>query len=189
MSRAYRIRVRESISKVVTAKDRVSTRLEVLEVLPGDQMAALLGQELERRGFQRQGDVLVRTEDGVTVTVDPNTGTVTVSAEGSQKLDLEVEKEGRSYDDAGPGAEATRKTLKEQAQKDLQRQAEREQGKLQSEITDKLAGQLADLRQELDQAVNAVTAAALKQKAAQMGQIKEMTEDPDTGSLTIVVEV
>ena len=30
---------------------------------------------------------------------------------------------------------------------------------------------------------------ALKRKAAQLGAIKEMTEDPQTGSLTIKVEV
>jgi hypothetical protein len=189
MSRAYRIRVRESLKKVVTARDRVSTQLEILEILPAEQMAGLLAQELERRGFQRQGDDLVRTRDGVTVTVDPKTGTVTVSAEGAQQVDLEVEKEGRAYDDAGPGAAQTKKALSEQAHKDLQKQADREQTKLQSEITDRLAGQLEDLRKELDDAVNKVTADALKQKASQMGEIKEMTEDPQTGSLTIVVEV
>ena len=42
---------------------------------------------------------------------------------------------------------------------------------------------------QLDQATNRATAKALKQKAAQIGQIKELTEDPESGSLTIVVEV
>ena len=56
-------------------------------------------------------------------------------------------------------------------------------------MTDQLEAQLGDLRQELDQAVNRVTAEALKRKAAQLGQIKEITEDPQAGSLTIVVEV
>ena len=37
--------------------------------------------------------------------------------------------------------------------------------------------------------MNHVTREALKQKAAQLGQIKEMTEDPQSGSLTIKVEV
>ena len=50
-------------------------------------------------------------------------------------------------------------------------------------------GRLGDLRRELDQDVNRVTAEALKRRAAQIGQIKEMTEDPQSGSLTIVVEV
>jgi hypothetical protein len=41
----------------------------------------------------------------------------------------------------------------------------------------------------LDQAVIRVTAVAPKRKAAQMEQIKEITEDPQSGSLTIIVEV
>jgi hypothetical protein len=41
----------------------------------------------------------------------------------------------------------------------------------------------------LNQAVNRVTAEALKRKAAQIGAIKEITEDAQTGSLTIKVEV
>jgi hypothetical protein len=189
MSRAYRIRVRESLTRVVRAHDRVSTQLEVLEILPADQMGELLAQELEKRGFERDGTVLVREKDGVTVTVDPVTGSVTVSAEGSQEVDLETEKEGRAYDDAGAHAARVRKDLQEQAKKDLEEQAQRETERLQSEITDELEAQLGDLRRELDQAVNRVTAEALKRRAAQLGEIKELTEDPESGSLTIVVEV
>jgi hypothetical protein len=144
---------------------------------------------LEKRGFERRGEALVRTEEGITITVDPANGTVTVSAEGAREVDLEAEREGRAYDDAGPSATHARKLLREQAQKDLEKQAEREAAKLQEKVTDRLEGVLADLRQELDQVVNRVTAEALKVKAAQMGQIKEMTEDPQTGSLTIVLEV
>jgi hypothetical protein len=189
MSRAYRIRVRESLTRVVKAHDRISTQLEVLEILPPEQMGELLAQELERRGFERQGNVVVREQDGVTVTVDPASGSVTVSAEGSHEVELESEQEGRAYDDAGAHAARVRKDLQEQAKKDLEEQAQRETERLQSQITDQLEGQLGDLRRELDQAVNRVTAEALKRKAAQMGQIKELTEDPQSGSLTIVVEV
>ncbi len=56
-------------------------------------------------------------------------------------------------------------------------------------MTDRLEGRLADLKTELDQAVNRVTAEALKRKAASMGRIKEIADDPESGSLTIVVEV
>ncbi len=38
-------------------------------------------------------------------------------------------------------------------------------------------------------AVNRVTAEALKEKAAKLGQIKQISEDAQTGSLTIVLEV
>jgi len=189
MSRAYRIRVRESLHRVVSADDRVSTQLELLEILPCDQMAELLKQELVRRGFEEKDGKLQRTRDGVSVTVEPETGTVTVESELREKLMLSEERETRSYTDVGPSAQKTKQLLREEIRRDLEKQAHQKQGSLQTQATDQLAGQLADLRQDLDQAVNRVTAEALKQKAAQLGQIKEMTEDPQTGSLTIVLEV
>ena len=48
---------------------------------------------------------------------------------------------------------------------------------------------MEDVRKDLNDAVNSITREALKRKAAQLGQIKEMTEDPEAGSLTIKVEV
>lgn len=189
MSRAYRIKVRESLRRVIRAHDRVSTQLELLEVLPPGQMAQLLTEELKGRGFEEKGGALVRKQKGVTVSVDPKTGTVTVEAEAAHEAALEGEKEGRAFDDMGPSGRAVQKQLREQLKKDLEKQAEQKAAELQSKVTDALERELGDLRRELDQAVNRVTAEALKQKAAQLGQIKEMTEDPQTGSLTIVVEV
>src|SRR3954454_24059182 len=81
MSRSYRISVRESVNRVIRAEDRVSTELEILQVLPPEQMSGLLADELQSRGFEREGGQLVRRQDGVTVSVDPDTGTVTVSSE------------------------------------------------------------------------------------------------------------
>jgi TATA-binding protein-associated factor Taf7 len=152
-------------------------------------MAELLAQELEKRGYQREGEALVHERDGVKVSVDPKTGTVTVAAEAGHAVDLQQEKEGRAWDDVGLSANAVRDQLREQARADLEKQAERRKAELQTEVTDNLEKHLGEVRCELDQAVNRVTAEALKRKAAQMGQIKEMTEDPQTGSLTIVVEV
>lgn len=189
MSRSYRIAVKESENRVIRAEDRVSTNLELLEVLPAEQMAAMLEAELERRGFKKEGGVLVRRDKDVVVSVDPQAGTVTVSAEASEKVDIEVQKEGRAYDDVGPGSKQVKENLKKEARKDIEKKAQEKTASLQSQVTDRLEGQLNDIRDELDKIVNRVTAEALKQKAAQMGQIKEMTEDADTGNLTIVVEV
>jgi hypothetical protein len=189
MSRAYRIRVRESMDRTVRAEDSVCTQLEILEVLPADQMADLLARELEGRGFERQGDLLVRKQNGVVVTVDPRTGEVTAAAEGSESVKLEAETEGRSYDTAGPHAKEVRERLRRDLQRDLEKKAAEKTQALQGQVTDRLEGELRDLRQELDGAVNRATAEALKLKAAQLGQIKELTEDPQSGSLTIVVEV
>src|SRR5262245_53644843 len=67
MSRAYRIAVRESIKRVVRARDHVSTDLEILGILAKEQMAELLAQELKKQGFKQKGKNLVRSKDGVSV--------------------------------------------------------------------------------------------------------------------------
>ncbi len=190
MSRAYTIRVRECIQQVIRAEDGVSAQLEILEILPAVQMAGLLAAELEERGFERDGEHLTRKQDGgIVVTVDPKTGTVTVRAESADEVVLEGEKKGQAYSETGDSADAARAHLREELQQELKGQVRTRADELQEKVTEQLEAELCNLRQELDQAVNRATAAALKQKAAQLGQIKEMTEDPQTGSLTIVVEV
>jgi hypothetical protein len=189
MSRAYRIAVKESENRIIRAEDHVSTDLEIIQVLPPEQMAGLLADELANRGFERDGDTMTRKQPGVTISVDTTTGTITVSAEAEEETTIEVEREGRAYDDVGPHASKVRESLHEEARKDIDKKASEKKAALQTKVTDKLEGELTDLRQEMDQVVNRVTAEALKRKAAQLGQIKEMTEDPEAGSLTIVVEV
>jgi hypothetical protein len=189
MSRAYRVSVRETRNRIIRAEDRVSTQLEILEVLPPEQMAGLLADELARRGFQRDGTRLTHNQNGVTVTVETTTATVTVAAEASEETTIQAERTDRAYDEAGLHAEVVRENLKKQLEKDIERKVSEKAASLQPKVTDRLEGELNDIRQELDQAVHRVTAEALKRKAAQIGQIKEMTEDPQAGSLTIVVEV
>lgn len=189
MSRSYRISVRECVNRVIKAEDRVSTTLEVLEVLPKEQMAGLLAGELEKRGYRREGTLLVKEEDGVVISVDSQTGEVTISAQASEGAKVEGERVGRAYDDIGPHAGQVRENLRQELQRDLEKKVSDKTQELQGQVTDRLEGKLGELREELDKVVTQVTAEALKQKAASMGQIKEMTEDPQSGSLTIVVEV
>jgi len=191
MSRAYRIRVKESLQRDLSASDEVCSDLEILEILPPEQMSELLRAELKNHGFEdaADGKVVRKQDNGITVTVDTKSGEVSVKSESHQSVDLEVEREDWAYDESGPGGRSARKNLKEQAQRDLERKAEQQSAKLQNEATERLEGEMADLRGELGQAINAVTREALKKKAATLGQIKEMTEDPQAGSLTIKVEV
>ncbi len=190
MSRAYRIRVRESIRRDLSASDEISCDLELLEILPPEQMRELLRQELQGRGFELQPDgKLSRQQNGVTITVDPEQGTVSVKAEASESVELESQREELGYDDFGPSEEQIRQRLQQTLNQELERRAEQHRARLQTKATEQLEGELADVQKELNQAVNRVTAEALKRKAASLGQIKEITEDPEQGSLTITVEV
>ena len=187
MSRAYRIKVSESLRRVIRAEDHVRSQLEILEILPAEQMAQLLGRELEEQGFEVADGIATSTDGDVTVAVELATGEVTVTAEAAEEVDLRAEKQGVTYNrrDQKNAQDQLRKELNEE----LERSAGQSEKKLQDKVTDQLEAELANLREELDTAVNRATAQALKEKAAQIGQIKEMTDDPESGSLTIVVEV
>ena len=54
MSRAYRISVKESETRNLKAGDEISTCLEILEILPPEDMATLLKNELKNHGFEEQ---------------------------------------------------------------------------------------------------------------------------------------
>jgi|YelNatPaOPRAMG01_1025707.scaffolds.fasta_scaffold162291_1 hypothetical protein len=189
MSRAYRVCVRETQSHIIHAEDHVHTQLEVLAVLPPEQMAELLAGALERRGFQREGTRLSRKQNGVTIAVETTTATVKVAAEASEETTIQAERSNLAYDDAGPHAKVVRENLKKQLEKDITRTVGEKTAHLQAKVTHHLEAELNNVRQELDQVVHSVTVEALKCKAAQMGRIKEITEDPQARSLTIVVEV
>ena len=191
MSRAYRIRVKETVTREIRAEDSIETTLEILEVLPPEQMGELLAKELEQRGFERQDDgTLVRKEEGgTTIAIEPCTGKVTVSAEASDNVDLEGSREGYGYDDVGPKRKAIEERLSKELKADLEKKAEQQAAKTQSDATAKLEKKLKEVQPELNEVVNRVTGEALKEKAAQLGEIKEISGDAESGSLTIKVEV
>ena len=53
MSRAYRVRVSESLHKVVKAEDHVKTQLEILEILDCEETAELLKAALKTSDSRR----------------------------------------------------------------------------------------------------------------------------------------
>src|SRR5262249_15141698 len=122
MSRAYRIRIHESKRGLLKAEDAVRTNLGLLDVLPREEMAALLTEELKRRGFRDNDGLLRRDNGGVSITVEPCTGEVTARAEVKADVKLESKREGVAYDEVGPAQRAVRRELQEQAQQELQRQ-------------------------------------------------------------------
>ncbi|HLW68792.1 MAG TPA: hypothetical protein VKS79_25975 [Gemmataceae bacterium] len=191
MSRAYRIRVQESLTRDLRAEDSIETQLEILEILPPEQMGELLAQELEQRGFERQNDgTLLRHEDnGTSVEVEPCTGKVVIRSEAKETVILEGSKEGFGYEDFGARRKQVEENLSKELQEDLAQRAERQQGEMQTETTNRLQKELDDLQPEVAEVIHRVTAEALKRKASQMGEIKEISEDAESGSLTIKVEV
>lgn len=187
MSRAYRISVAESLKRHIEVEDGVQSRLELLDILPPEQLAEILAAELEELGFEREGDQMKRVDDdGIEIEVDLKEGTVTVRVSADAELDLQVERSGVAWEEHAKQAEAE---LRRKAQKSLEAQADAEEERLQREVTDRLEKKLNEIQKELDGAANRATAEALKVRARQLGEVQEIEEDKETGSVTIRVKV
>jgi hypothetical protein len=171
-SRPWKLTSPPPVGRVVAAEDHVNVKIDLPPLLPPERTGQLLSGVLRRRGFGDGDDGrLVRERGGVTVTVDPADGSVEVRAEAEQQL---------PPDKPNP---CTCRAL------ERVREAEATANDLQRQVTHRLAGALARLGCELEGVTAEVTRQALKEKAAQMGEVKEVTEDPKTGNMTIVVEV
>jgi len=190
MSRAYRITVKESDTRHLKAGDEICTQLEILEILPPEDMATLLKEELKKRGFEEQEDGTMLRKDGeLTVKVDPCSGEVSVKAEAEETVSQEAKRDATGFNDVGPSEKSLRDRVKDQLKTDLDKKFEQEQSRLQNKATEQLEKHLTEIQPEISEVVNQVTREALKQKAQQMGTVKEISEDAESGSLTIKVEV
>lgn len=199
MSRAYRIAVSETLRRHVTVADGVQTTLELLAILPEEAMCELLAAQLQELGFERdapseqgpegrRGASMHRVDDdGLEVSVDLKQGTVTARLAADHEIALSRQASGATGDRAK--VEQAKAALSDKVQQQLGRQADQETEKLRQQLTAQLEQKLRDLQLELDGAVNRATAAALKQKAASLGEIEEISEDEQTGALTIKVRL
>jgi hypothetical protein len=114
---------------------------------------------------------------------------VTVKAQAEETVSQEAKREASGFNDIGPNEGSLRDRVKEQLKQDLDKKFEQEQSRLQNEATERLEKHLQKIQPEISEIVNKVTRDALKQKAQQMGTVKEISEDAETGSLTIKLEV
>ena len=185
MSRAYRISVKESLSRHVEVEDGVCSSLELLPILSRERMGELLAAELEQRGFKRDGKTAQRKDGDVVVEVNVETGDVSVTAEGHTQVNLETERTAVVDNTLAGDRE---RHLRDAAKQSLEREAKAEEEALRRKVTEQLEGKLRDLKDELDGAVNRVTGTALKQRAAELGQVEEIHEEAN-GSITIKVRV
>lgn len=189
MSRAYRVEVRESENVTVRASDEISTRITLLDILSPEETGELLRRELARRGFSGEEGAVRKTKGEITITVDPCSGDVSLKIDTSREKTESSVQRGIAVDDVKGSQQLVEGHLKEKAIAEIEHKIELEKQRLQREASERLEQAVRDFQPELKEIVNEVTKAALKTKAARLGQIKEVVEDQATGSMTITVEV
>lgn len=184
MSRAYRIQTSRTVERVVVVDDAVCTDLELLPLLPKERLSTLLEDELKQRGFEVEEGVAVRDEEGnIRVEVDLETARVTVRATGETTVSHTATRGSYADDDKA------RARIEREAETAANKRIDVEAEAIEAQATQVLEAAVRELRDELDQVVHGVTASALKEKAASLGEITELSEDPETGEMTIKVKV
>src|SRR5262249_49489226 len=142
-----------------------------------ERMSGLLQAELGRRHFTPNADGdMERERDGVRVVVDPDTGDVTISAQ------MDEDRPPPPANDSPCGCRMA--ALLAAARKEAEAQAG-----LQHRVTAHLEGRLPKIGCELEGVSSVVTIAAVKEKAASLGEIVKVDEDLKAGTVTIVVAV
>jgi hypothetical protein len=189
MSRAYRITLAESIRREIVAADEIASHLEILPVLPAEATAALLRDELIRRGFEEASDgQMTRTDDAATITILPTTGEVRIRVAKTVEGVAEASRDVIVWDDIPTGG-ATAEATQAQLKKDLEARLDRQTDSLTAEATAALECALAEWQPELAAIAGKITRDALKIKAKSLGTITSLTEDDAAGSLTLTIEV
>jgi len=196
MSYCYTIALSETVTRTVKVSDGIDTRLEIPPILSPEATAALLADELAARGFTQDGERLqLQLDDTTRVSIDPRDAVVSIRAErrSTESITASVNAPVGQAETLRKLAEKRIKQLKAKHHKPLEQELERVGNERQEtrsrELTDDLERQLPAIEALLDTISQAVASQALKVRAAELGEIQEISEDPETGDLVIKVKV
>jgi hypothetical protein len=195
MSQIYRVELKDSLSESFDLSDSVKHTLNLTPIIELSEMLDLLEAILEERGFKRvEGEVRRLTREntrGEQVTFDLEQQEVIVSLSEREELSVEVVAGGHYDEDfvsRSEGEQRTRLKLDEQkseAHATLEAHAERRQRAL----TQKLSESVDDQRRELNEILRGVYAESVKRKAAQLGEVMEISESTDNGQYELVIKI
>jgi len=158
----------------------------MLPILARERQAELLAAELEKQGFTRDGKVARRKDaDGIEITVDLESATVTVKLAADADLSESIERRANVGIERQSDAEAS---LRDDVMRDLDERLNQRTETLRREVTQRLERKLGDLRKELDDAVGRATVSALTEKAASLGHIESVVSD-EAGNVAIKVKL
>jgi len=189
MSRCYRVSLKESITRTVTASDAMTHQVELEGILSSEDMNNILRDALKEEGWteSEDGKYTLESDDGENLVWDIEEGTVTASLEEDKSFEKEVVVSGGGENEKSANADAKKKM--EQQKKRVDIDAEDVQRRLRKKITAKLEENEANRKKKLNRVIRKTYNEALKQKAGLLGTIQSIDENQegDDHSMTIRV--
>ena len=188
MSQSYHCQLQESVSINATFGDQVTHSLNLTEILPAEEMKALLRQQLRDLGFAEDGDRFTHS-DGPTLTeVDLEAMEVTVSRSGEKTLSDTATSVGSGYTRAA--AQTNAKESLQSAVSQTRQQLQAQQERIQRAETAAVAQSDEALKEILHTALQQVYTEALKRKARQLGDVLSIQESTsEDGEYELVIQI
>lgn len=153
-------------------------------VLTRERLGAMLLEELERRGFRQQIDGSLERRRGDAVeSVDPGTlmARATIESEGTLHEDREVVVGSRRKDggaEARAARASTERTLRMRGRKRFER-----------ELSARVDAAGVELERELNEAIARVYVEAIREKAATLGEVRDVREERVGNELVLQIQV
>ncbi len=188
MSQSYHCQLQQSVTVTVAVGDTVTHSLNLTEILPREEMVALLREQLIGLCFVPDGDTLTLVEDGTTTVVDLAAMEVTISRASEKELSATATVTGRGY---------TRSAAKASAEQGLDSAVQRtreqlagEQKRIQRQETAAVESADSQVKEVLHLALQQVYTESLKRKAAQLGDVLSVHESTsETGEYELVIKI
>ncbi|MGB1013875.1 MAG: hypothetical protein ACPG4T_07065 [Nannocystaceae bacterium] len=171
MSRGYRIRLFEA-SSVAESEDQFGMDLALLDILPAQDMVALVREELGKAGWRKTKDGgMTTTIEGASVKLEPDGSKITVQTRETRRVTARA----ASQSSAKAKAETTASAAKDD---------------LAQKVTKKLMRVEPAIREQVQKVLQKVYIEALQQKAQTLGEVESIDERRDqNGELELTIKI
>lgn len=191
MSRTYRCRVQKDLTITVRARDSITLRLGLHELVGEDETNEILRKVLEEAGGRvgDDGQVTLGIE-GVQVVVDVEGRTAEASLGEDYELEASADEIVDSYSHADD-KRAAQAAAEARVERDLKAELQRRKEAAEAATRAKLDAAEEAIRQTLREASAKTEIESLRRKAERMGRLLGITEeeDPKTGDRQVVIEL
>jgi hypothetical protein len=190
MSRCYRVSLKESITKTVSASDEMAHLVELQKgILSEEEMDNILKDVLKEEGWKEgeDGTYVLDSDDGEHLVWDLDESTVTASVEEDKAFEKEVVVTGGGGNEKQAQADAKKRMERQKQRVDIE--AEEVQRRLRQKITKKLEENEASRKQKLNRVIRKTYEKALERKAGQMGTVQNVEKSQNGDDHEIMIRV
>jgi FtsH ternary system-associated peptide len=195
MSQSYVIRVSASVSETVDAADKRTKSLQLTEIVPCDEQAEIIRNELRDRGWEEvegsEGQVWEKTDGKVRQRIDLESMTHEAQVELQRTLERErtiTVRGDKDFEDPDERRAKEEASLQRAIAVTDEERNEVHQT-MQREIAETLDESEEARTEEVNEVIAAVYAESLKRKARRMGSVTEMRESQEGGEFELVIKL